>query len=111
MIRNIHNYIIFSLLVITICISGWSILKMIDLSITIDHQSQEMALVKEKCEVLSTLANLAKDEITKPKIEKYLEGSSNKHLYFKKETNQLVIDGVSLYFSGDSLVKIEVGLE
>lgn len=111
MIKNFRNYLIFFLFFIIAAISSWSIIKVIDLSVTIDHQSQEMALVKKKCKFLAILADLAKDEISKSKIEKYLEASNDKHSYFQKETNQMVIDGVSLYFSGDSLKTIEVGLE
>ncbi len=92
-------------------ISSWSIIRIIDLSITIDHQSQEIALVKKKCNILEIIANFAKDEITKSKIEKYLDASGDKHLYFQKGTSQVVIDGVSLYFSGNSLKTIEAGVE
>lgn len=111
MIKKFRNFILCFLFFSLIAISGWSIMKIIDLSITIDHQSQEMALMKKKCNIVTILATLAKDEITKSKIDNYLQNSNDQHSYFKKEANQIVIDGVSLYFSGDSLETIEVGLE
>lgn len=68
---------------------------MIDQSITLDHQSQQMKLIEQQNDFLVQVINSVANEITEETIRDFLMDSS---AAFEKENGQIVINQVSFYF-------------
>ena len=75
---------------------------------TVDHQEQYAKTILQQRNTLASIINSTGISMSKPMLQKYLEGASV-HSYFEKNDNLIVVDNVSFFFKHDKLIYVDVG--
>jgi len=90
------------------CLCGWMLYKLVDQSVTLDHQVQHTKLIQKQRDFLLQLADTAFENISEEQWREILDAALQKDFNFQKEEGHLVVNQVSLFFQEGRLTKISI---
>lgn len=87
---------------------AWFIFKLIDLSVTIDHQAQHVKVIEQQRDVLTQVLNSVTHGMPEEQVRELLKGLTAQSS-FEKGEGLVVVGQVSFFFKNGKLVKISSG--
>jgi hypothetical protein len=99
-------FILFITNILLFCLCGWLIYNLIDQSITLDHQTQQIKLVENKNKLLLVITNSYLNNYSEIQIRKFLETISEQTSSFEKEEGHLIVNEISFFFENGKLIQI-----
>lgn len=91
-------------------IASWLFYKIIDQSVTLDHQIQHSQVIIKQRNILVHMLNETSIKEPESKIRELLQRYSGESA-FEKERTELVAEQVSFFFKDGHLVRVDVGAD
>jgi len=96
-----------------ICLSlvflgGWLFFKMIDLSVTVDHQEQHAKIILEQRNLLVHVLNTTSINESEGKVREILKQFAGDSI-FQKGKGEIVAGQVSFFFKDGKFIRVDVG--
>lgn len=91
-----------------VLIVGWLFFKMIDLSVTIDHQEQHAKVILKQRNLLVRVLNTTSINEPESKVREMLKQVAGDSI-FQKGNGELVAEQVSFFFKDGKFIRVDVG--
>lgn len=104
-IKAILPWLICVALILIVC---WLFFKMIDLSVTIDHQEQHAKVILKQRDVVVHVLNAVSIDEPEGKLREILKQFAEDSV-FQKGSGEVVAEQVSFFFKDGKFIRVDVG--